>query len=164
VRRPHGVKGEVFVAVDTDRPNHVFQPGRVLHLGDGEGNLERRTLTLGSIRATTGGAILRFDGVQSREQADQLRGHALLIEAAEAQPAGPDEVHHRDLVGLTAVADGETLGKVEEIVEMPAGELLVVRGAGRKEILIPFVRDIVQAIDLDRRELRLRLPEGFLEI
>jgi 16S rRNA processing protein RimM len=164
VRRPHGVRGELLVAIDTDRPRHVFRPGRVLHLADARGDPTGRSITLEGARPTTGGMILRIRGVSDREGADELRGRVLLIAGADAQPADLDEVHYRDLVGLTAIADGEVLGEVRDIVEMPTVELLVVRRQEGKEVLVPFVREIVRGVDLERRELDLALPEGFLEI
>jgi 16S rRNA processing protein RimM len=47
---------------------------------------------------------------------------------------------------------------------MPTVELLVVRRQEGEEVLVPFVREIVRGVDLERRELDLELPEGFLEI
>lgn len=164
VRRSHGVRGELLVAVETDRPRHVFRPGRVMLLADFDGNPVGRSVTVEGSRPTTGGMILRVQGVGSREESDRLRGHALLIPADEAQPADQDEVHHRDLIGLRAIAEGEVLGSVEDILELPAAEMLVVRGEAGREILVPFVREIVRGVDLERRELTLALPDGFLEI
>jgi 16S rRNA processing protein RimM len=164
VRRPHGVRGEVLVAVDTDRPKHVFRAGRNLHLADARGRLTGRSLTLEAIRPTTGGAILRLSGIANREDSEALRGHALLIAAGDAQAAAPDEVRYRDLVGLSATVGEEHVGVVEDILQMPTGEMLVVRGSNGREILIPFVREIVVDVDLAARALRLNVPDGLLEL
>ena len=40
VQKPHGIKGELFVRLETDRPDAVFSAGRALILGDGEGRDE----------------------------------------------------------------------------------------------------------------------------
>jgi 16S rRNA processing protein RimM len=164
VRRPHGIGGELLVAVDTDRPREVFQAGRRLRLGDGRGNPLARELTLRRMRPTTGGAILSLEGVETREAADALRGHMLLIAAADAQPAREDEVHYRDLVGLTAWSGGAEIGSVVDILETRAGLLLVVRAGGAREVLVPFAKELIDAIDLAAGELRLKLPEGLLDL
>jgi 16S rRNA processing protein RimM len=163
-RRPHGLRGELLVTMDTDRPKQVFRRGRALQVGDGEGDPTGRVLVLEAMRPTPDGAILRFEGLTAREEADALRGTVLMIPADEAEPAGQDEVHYRDLIGLAAVAAGVRLGAIEDILEIGTTEMLVVRGEGNEEILIPFVKEIVRGVDLDRQELRLELPEGFLEI
>jgi 16S rRNA processing protein RimM len=164
VRRPHGVGGELLVAVDTDRPRHVFRPGRVLHLADAGGDPIGRDLRLTRMRPTTGGAILTLEGIASREAADGLRGHSLLIRAGEAQPAAGDEVHYRDLVGLTAYSESGEIGPVEDILEIPFGEILVIRGGGGREVLIPFVKEMIEEVDLGSRRLKLTVPEGLLEL
>jgi 16S rRNA processing protein RimM len=164
VRRAHGVKGELLVAVETDRPKHVFRPGRILHLADQRANPTGRTLRLDRMRPITGGALLKLDGVESREGADALRGHTLMMSAGDAAPAGPEEVHYRDLVGLTVWNEGTEIGPVEDILDNPGGELLVIRTRGRKELLIPFAREMVVSVDLQARELRLRVPDGLLEL
>lgn len=164
VRRPHGVRGELLLAVQTDRPEKVFRPGRELSVGDARGEPDGRVVTLEGVRPTQGGAIVRVRGVVDREGSDTLRGTTFLIPAASAEPAGEDEVHYRDLVGLEVLAAGQVVGRVTSILQIGPNEMLVVRRAGGGETLVPFVREIVREVDLDRREVRLELPEGFLEI
>jgi len=164
VRRAHGVQGELLVSVDTDRPRHVFRPGRVLHLADPRGSPTGRVFRLERMRPITGGALLRLTGVECREDAEPLRNHVFLISTGDAAPAGPEEIHYRDLVGLLVREDTAEIGRVEDILENPAGELLVVRSSEGREILIPFVKEMVVALDLETRELRLRLPRGLLEL
>jgi 16S rRNA processing protein RimM len=87
-----------------------------------------------------------------------------MMSGGDAAPAGPEEVHYRDLVGLTAWNEGTEIGPVEDILENPGGELLVVRGRGRRELLIPFAREMVVSVDLQAGELRLRVPDGLLDL
>jgi 16S rRNA processing protein RimM len=164
VRRSHGVRGEILISVDTDRPRPVFRPGRTLLLGDGRGEPTGAEVVLESIRSTSGGALLKLSGIDDRNASDRLHGATLLIPANEAEPAAPDEVHYRDLVGMEAVADGQSIGRVVDILVIGAGETLVVRGAAGREILVPFVKEIVREVDLAGRRLGLELPAGFLEI
>lgn len=164
VRRPHGVRGEVLVSLETDRPQEVFGAGAKLLLGDRSGNPAGRELVVHRMRPTTGGAILKFQGIDDRNDVDGLRGGSLLIDADAAAPAADDEVHYRDLVGLSARADGETVGTVADIMDLPTGAMLVIRSGTAKEILVPLVGPLIEEVDLQSREIRLRLPEGYLEI
>jgi 16S rRNA processing protein RimM len=164
IRRPHGVTGEVLVAVETDRPRHVFRKGRVLYLGGQQGQPIGSSIVLERMRPTAGGAILRLEGVSTREAAEGLRGHVLLIPSDEAAPADADEVRYQDLIGLTALEDGIEIGRVEDILEIEPSPLLVLKSSAGKEILVPFVKEIVQEIDLPTRVVRMKLPEGLLEL
>jgi 16S rRNA processing protein RimM len=155
----------VLVAVDTDREEAVFRKGRVLYVGDESGVARGRSLKIESFRPVPTGGILRLVGVESREDADGLRGSCLLIPADEAQPAGADEVHYRDLIGMIGREGDEDIGAVEDILELPTGQLLLVfRSPEGKEILVPFVRDLVVAIDRRRGILKLALPPGLREL
>ena len=51
VQKPHGIKGELFVRLETDRPDAVFSAGRALLLGDGQGRPLEETLTIERARA-----------------------------------------------------------------------------------------------------------------
>lgn len=165
VRRPHGVAGEVVVSVETDRPRHVFRKGRVLHLGDQRGEPVGRTVVLDRMRPIPDGAILRLEGVTTREAAETFRAHVLLIPAEETAPPDPDEVRYRDLIGLVAEDEsGRQLGKVVDLLAISPGELLVVREGAGKEMLVPFVKEIVQGVDLEKGTVMLKLPEGLREL
>ena len=164
VRRPHGVRGEVLVSVDTDRPAQVFTRGRTFHLGNAEGDPVGRQVVLRRMRPTTGAAILQFEGVDDRTGVDALRGHTILIDRTEAAPPAEDEVHYRDLLGLRAFAEERELGEVADLLELPMGQLLVIRPEAGKEVLVPMVGPMIEAVDVAAGVIRLKLPDGFLEI
>ncbi|MEX2582997.1 MAG: ribosome maturation factor RimM [Gemmatimonadota bacterium] len=164
VRRPHGVRGDLAIAVDTDRPGAVFRMGRTLLLGDPRGDPMGRECRIARYRPTPSGAILTLDGVATREDAEVLRGHTLLIPAAEAAPAAADEIHYRDLVGMTARTAELPIGTVTDILPLAGGEMLVIRTGGGREILVPFVKEMVAGFDLETGELTIDPPDGLLEI
>lgn len=165
VRRPHGVRGELLIALETDRPTAVYAAGRLLHLGDPTGRPTGRTLTVERARPFQDGLLLKLVELQGRTpEVEAMRGHSLLIPAAEAAPAAPDEVHYRDLLGMAVVAGGERVGTVRDVMETAGGELLVVQRQGRRELLVPFVREMVREIDREARTLTIEPPEGLLEL
>ncbi|MBS6367717.1 MAG: PRC-barrel domain-containing protein, partial [Clostridiales bacterium] len=64
-----------------------------------------------------------------------------------------------DLIGLTAqTEDGAVIGTVRQVLPMPAGDVLVIRG--EREYLVPNVRAFVKAIDLQARKIVVNLIEG----
>src|SRR5215207_752428 len=95
VQKPHGIKGELFVRVETDRPDAVFRPGRVLRLGDADGRPAEGTLTVERSRPFKGGVLLKVAEHAGRGGAqDELRGVSLLIEGSEAVALEEDEVYY----------------------------------------------------------------------
>jgi 16S rRNA processing protein RimM len=101
------------------------------------------------------GLIGRFDGCEDRDAAALLVGSEIAVARSQLAPVGPDEVYWADLVGLVVENEaGETLGRVERLIETGAHDVLVVQG--ERERLIPFVRgEIVTDIDLERGRLRV---------
>ncbi|HEX8904127.1 MAG TPA: ribosome maturation factor RimM [Longimicrobiaceae bacterium] len=165
VQKPHGIKGELFVRVETDHPDAVFAPGRVLRLGDAEGRPGEDTLTIERARPFKGGLLVKtaeFSGLDERTQA--LRGRSLLIAEGEAAPLAEDETFVHHLIGLRVLAAGEAVGTVREVYEAPSGWYLGVEREGRKELLLPFVREMVTRVDPAGGVVEVEPPVGLLEL
>lgn len=165
IRKPHGVRGELAISLETDRPRAVFRAGRVLELGDATGRPIGAHLTVQRARPVTDGMILKSAEFDSRTpEVEALRGRTLLIPADQAAPVDEGEVHYRDLVGLRVVNGAEKVGVVREVLDTAAGEALAVRRSSRPELLIPFVAAWVKEIDREAGLLRLELPDGLLDL
>jgi 16S rRNA processing protein RimM len=166
VVRPHGVRGELLVDVRTDEPGERFAAGSVLVTDPAEVG----PLTIESVRPHTSGGrnrlIVAFEEILDRDAAEQLRGVALQVDAADVGPTGdPEEFHDHELVGLEAVSsDGERLGEVIRIEHAPASDLLVLRKVGGGQALVPFVKAIVSSVDLEAGRVVLTPPAGLLEL
>ena len=165
VQKPHGIKGELFVKLDTDRPEEVFRAGRILLLGDAEGKATGRTLTVERARVFKGGLLLDTVELSSRTaEVEGLRGHTLLISTAEAAPLDEGEVFLHDLVGMEVRAGEERVGTVRDVYDSPGGYLLAIQRPGKKEMMVPFVSVIVRDVDLEGRVVHLDPPPGLLEL
>ena len=165
VQKPHGIKGELFVRVETDHPGAVFTPGRALLLGDATGKPSGGVLTIERVRPFKGGVLVKVAEHAGRDDTlEALRGRTLLIPAHEAAPLDEDETFVHDLMGLRVVAAGETVGRVGEVYEAPGGWYLGVAREGRRELLLPFVREMVKRVDPAEGVLEVELPAGLLEL
>ncbi|MCE7007727.1 ribosome maturation factor RimM [Kibdelosporangium philippinense] len=162
VAKAHGIRGELAVEVRTDSPEQRFAPGAVVaaRLRDGSS----RPLTLSAVRAHGERLLVFFDEVPDRTAAEALRGALLLADTDALPPTDdPDEFYDHELEGLAAVlADGSPVGTVREVVHSAAGELLALDVDGR-EVLVPFVREIVPEVDIAGRRVVLDPPEGLLD-
>jgi 16S rRNA processing protein RimM len=114
--KPHGIRGEVIVALLTDRAERV-EPGVVL-----VGAADHRQFEIVTSRPHQGRYIVTFAGVADRTEAESLRGTLLLAEPLD----DPDALWVHDLVGGELVdAAGVSHGTVESVQENPAADLLV---------------------------------------
>ncbi len=162
IGRAQGTRGEVAVEVRTDDPDTRFAPGQVLRTEPaGVG-----PLTVGRVRWQGNRFIVRFRNVPDRTAAEALRGVLLLVDVADLERlSDPDEFYDHQLVGLRATtADGVELGEVTEVLHLPGHELLAIRRADGRELLVPFVGQIVTRVDLERGLVTIDPPEGLLDM
>lgn len=165
VRKPHGVRGELFVWVETDRPEAVFRPGRTLWMGEEERGPGDVTVTVERSRPFKDGVLVKLVGHTSRTEAlEEMRGRALFVRRADAPPLEEDEVYYHELMGLRVIAGGVEVGTIRDVYETPGADLLVVRREGGKELLIPFAREIVVRIAVAEGVLEIDPPAGLLDL
>lgn len=165
VQKPHGIRGELFVKVETDRPTLVFTVGRVLRVAGADGTPAGPVLTVERARPFKGGILLKAAELTARSpELDELRGRSLLISRDEAAPLDEGEVFFHDLVGMRVVAGGEEVGTVADVYEYPSGHLLSVRRRGKAELMLPFVAEMIRRMDVAERVLEIDPPAGLLEL
>jgi 16S rRNA processing protein RimM len=126
VTRPHGVRGEVSVEVRTDDPDLRFAVGRVMATDPAAAG----PLTVESVRWHSGRLLIRFAGIDDRNQAEELRGTWLTLDSAEVGSTGdPDEFHDHELIGLAVVTtSGQPVGRVTDVRHF-GQDLLVIEPA-----------------------------------
>ena len=157
VLRPHGVRGELKVRLETDFPERFSLLSRV-YLGP-----EFLPFELQSFRNLPDYGLLKLEGLDDRTAADALRGMDVQIPIAEAIPLGAGEYYEYQVVGLEVYsADGERLGTVEEVLLTGSNPVYVIAGPDG-EILIPGLPDVVLDVDLEGGRMVVSLPPGLLD-
>jgi len=155
IGKAHGIKGEVSVELRTDEPERRFALGAVLSTqappgGEPHGPGLPRTLTVRATRWHQSRMLVTFEEVHDRNDAEAVRGLLLAVEIDPSEsPEDPEEFYDHQLVGLRVVTtDGTDVGELAEVVHGPAQDLLSIRGADGREILVPFVTQLVPVVDL----------------
>jgi 16S rRNA processing protein RimM len=162
IGKAHGLRGEVTIEVRTDDPDLRFAPGAVLETDPPR----RGPLTVASGRVQGGRLVLRFKGIEDRTAAEGLRNTMLIIETdPDELPDDPDEFYDHQLVGLRVVTvDGREVGTVAEMLHLPTQDLFAVTRPDGREVLIPFVEEIVPDVDLEEQTVLVDPPAGLLEL
>ena len=110
-----------------------------------------------------GQIVLKFSGFDSIDEAESLIGCELQIPIGERAELQQGTAYVSDLVGCRVWDSGRDIGTVTD-VRFGAGEapLLVVKSA--KEYEIPFAQAFLEKVDISQKQIRMRLPEGMLEV
>jgi len=162
VIKPHGLKGTVVVRGSGLDRAAMSKLGAVrLVRENGSLVVEAK---VESVRDFPPDLLVQFSHVHDPEEAGELRGLWIEADRAALPEAGPDQIYYYDLLGLEVVEeDDHVLGRVREILATGANEVLIVEGE-TGEILIPYHPGTVLGWDPVARQIRVRLPEGLLDI
>jgi 16S rRNA processing protein RimM len=156
-----GRRGEVLVEPHSDVPDR-FRVGLKLSALGKDGT--RREVQVDELWPHKNRLALKFAGVDSISDAEALVGSELQVPRDERAQLEPGWTYVSDLVGCVVFDRDREVGRVED-VQFGAGEapLLIVR-AGGKEHQIPYAEAYLQSADLGKREIRMLLPDGMLEL
>jgi 16S rRNA processing protein RimM len=163
VVKTQGRHGEVAAETHSDIPDR-FRVGMKL-FALGKANDVRRELEVEELWPHKGLLVFKFAGVDSMSGAEALIGAELQLPIAERAQLDPGWTYVSDLIGCTVFDHGREVGRIED-VQFGAGEapLLIVAGEAGRKFDIPFAEAYLEGVDAARRQVRLNLPEGMLEI
>jgi 16S rRNA processing protein RimM len=125
----------------------------------------RRELEVEELWPHKGMLVLKFAGVNSISDAEELIGSELQVPSSERSQLEAGWNFVSDLVGCSVVDRGREIGRIED-VQFGAGEapLLIVRDAAKRLLEIPFAEAYLESMDLARKRVNMKLPEGLLEV
>lgn len=166
VRRAHGLRGELVVEALTDAPDATFASGRRVFAGTASGAPAADGRELRVLRSSPfkGGWIIAFDGIEDRSTAETWRDRTLLLPEHEIEPPDDGEMFIHDLIGMRVVhVNGEPIGEVNEVFELPQGLVMEVARPERSTVMLPFDDQTVRQVDTDARIIEVDPLEGLLD-
>ncbi len=128
-------------------------------------NGERREVKIEELWPHKSSLVLKFEGVETISDAEALKGAELQVPRSERARLEPGWMYLSDLVGCTVFDEDREIGPIED-VQFGAGEapLLVVKSSGKLPHELPFAEAYLVKVDLDGRQVRMRLPDGLLDV
>ena len=150
-----GVKGEVKIKSFTDQPGACLSYGPLL---DQKGQV---ILTIKKQRSVKNGFAVFTQEVDTREQAEALKGTKLYVDRDSLPTPDEDEYYYTDLIGLTVeTTDGEAVGKVKAIHDFGGGDVLEIWKQGEKSWYHPFTKQAVPLVDIKEGRAVIELVEA----
>jgi 16S rRNA processing protein RimM len=163
VVKTQGRHGEVAAEVHSDVPERFVEGMKLFALGKTE--VARREVEVEGLWPHKGLLVLKFRGVESMSEAEALIGSELQVPRTERAQLERGWNYVSDLVGCLVFDNGREIGRLEDI-QFGAGEapLLIVAGVAGAKFDVPFAEAYLEDVDLEKKQVRMRLPEGMLEI
>ena len=162
--KTQGRRGEVAGEILSDIPGRFAAGMRLLALPpDSDGR--RRELEVEELWPHKGLVVLKFAGVDSISEAEALVGCELQVPRSQRSELQPGWNYVSDLVSCSVLDHGRDIGRIED-VQFGAGEapLLMVRDASARLLEVPFAEAYLDGVDVQQKQVRMKLPEGLLEV
>ena len=151
ITKPQGVRGEVKVRPCTCDPDR-FEGLDTVYVKQGDAYAPIR-ITVN--RLAPDAVFMNIEGVTDRDQAEKLRGTLIYIDRAHAVALDEDTTFLCDLYGLRGqVDDGRDLGELKDVMQPGGNDVYVFRGP-LGEVLVPALKSVVLAVDLESGVMRL---------
>ncbi len=160
--KTQGRRGEVAIELHTAVPDRFaegMQLWALLKHGD------RREVRIEHLWPHKGLLVLQLEGIETISDAESLVGAELQLPRSERAELEPGWTYLSDLVGCKVFDGDREIGPIID-VQFGAGEapLLVVTGGARLPYEIPFAEEYLLKLDLEQKQVRMRLPEGLLDV
>jgi 16S rRNA processing protein RimM len=164
VVKTQGRRGEVAAEILSDVPDRFTVGMKLLALPRDSDTL-RRELEVEELWPHKEFLVLKFAGVDSISEAESLVGCELQVPCSQRSEPQAGWNYVSDLFGSALLDQGREIGRIED-VQFGAGEapLLIVRDARGRLLEIPFAEAYLDSVDVERKQVRMKLPEGLLEV
>lgn len=146
----HGIRGEVKIEPWTDSAEFLGQLGTLY--------IDGRAVKVLSSRVHKSFLLAQLEGVEDVNAAMRLKNKVVFLDRDEAK-LSEGSFFLSDIIGAAVVTeDGSELGRLAEVLDLPAGNVYIVRG--EREIMIPAVPEFVLSTDVNAGVITVRLIDG----
>lgn|SRR5699024_5326544 len=155
----HGIKGEVRVQSITEHPEERYQAGSKLVIEMNKN--EQFPVTVRSHRVHKNFDLLMFEEFTSINDVEKFKNKMLQIDE-ELLPELEEGVYYENNIIDSKVFDEQKneIGRLKEILFMPANDVWVVKRPGKKDLLLPFIESVILKVDTQNKEIMVRVLEG----
>ncbi|MFA6755954.1 MAG: ribosome maturation factor RimM [Bacilli bacterium] len=153
-----GLKGEVKVYSCTDFANLRYKKNNTVYLKEDDKYIPLKVNTYRKYQ--TGIDLVSFTGYDSLNSVEAFFGKE--IYALKEEISLPKNTFfYSDLKGLNAYSPNEKyLGVVENVKEYPAGPSLLIRVNEKNTVLVPFIAQFINKVDLENQKIYINEIEG----
>lgn len=158
----HSLKGEVKVISSTDFGEERFKKGSKLLIT--RGNQLIREVVVQSYRNHKNFLLVKFEGIDSVEEAEKLKNLQIKIDLDEVGGLEENEFYFHQIIGCEVFDENDkNLGEIIDILTPGANDVWVIKGENGKEILIPYIEDVVKKIDITSKKVNIEVMEGLID-
>ncbi|MFD2616909.1 ribosome maturation factor RimM [Terrilactibacillus laevilacticus] len=158
----HGIRGEVRVISDSDFTDERFAKGSKLYIRNAKSN-RYQPIIVQNYRRHKQFDLLTFQGYPTINDVEPLKGSELFVSKEQLSDLEEDVFYYHEIIGCTVVTDeGRVLGEIKEILSPGANDVWIVKTGG-KDILLPYIDDVVKEVDIENKQIKVHLLPGLID-
>ena len=160
----HGIKGEISVWPTVDDPARFKSLSRVFF----ETRNGMKAEAVESVRFPKEMVLVKLRGLESIDDVLAYKGLSLYVAREDAVKLPEGRYYIADLLQCRAVTDdGRALGKVRDVLETGANDVLIIRGekdGKAKDLLIPYIESCVLSVDIEAGIITVHMLDGLEDL
>ncbi|MEB1810063.1 MAG: ribosome maturation factor RimM [Bacillaceae bacterium] len=159
----HGIRGELRIISTTDFEEERYAPGAELFIEHPDLR-ELVPVIVESHRKHKNFDLLTFEGHTNISQVEKFKGGTLKVSEDALGELDEGEFYYHEIIGCQVYTnDGTELGKIKEVLSPGANDVWVIQSkAGGKDILIPYIDDVVKEVNVAEKKVTIELLEGLI--
>lgn len=156
-----GIKGQVKVVPFTNDIERFDELKKVYIVN----RKTRKEVEIENVKYHKNMVLLKFKGLDKIEDVEIYKNCYLEIDRKDGKPLEEGEYYIIDLIGLDVYTDeGTHLGKVDDIYNTGSNDIYVVKDELGKQILLPYIDEVIKEINLESHKIIVHLIEGLVWI
>ena len=157
ILKVRGAKGDFTVFPLTDDIAR-FSLLKEVYIEKADGTIVKKNIK--NVMSYKGKVVIKFDGVESGKEAEELLKGLILIPKSERIKLPEDHYFISDLIGADVITlTGENIGKLENMFSTGSNDVFVIRSK-EGEKLIPAIKNVIKKVDIEGKKIIINLLEG----
>ncbi|MDR2661249.1 MAG: ribosome maturation factor RimM [Lactobacillaceae bacterium] len=153
----HGIKGDLKVISNTDFADKRFKRNSKLIIGGNE-------YTVKNAKPNKGTYLLSFFEFNDINDAEKLKGQDIYVNGHTQDNLSEDEFYYDQIIGLPVYDESNIfIGNISNIISLASNDVWTILSPLKKEILIPYIDDVVKKVDLKNSKIQIQIIEGLID-
>jgi 16S rRNA processing protein RimM len=145
ILKPQGIKGEIKVQLFSGNFEDFCSRG-FAYLKQGG---SYRKIIYSGFRVEPPFVFLRITGIESRDEAESVKGEILYISRDELPANEEGEYYIFELIGMNVVdSQGNILGNIKEVMQHGAADIYSVEGI--RNFMFPALKKVIKTVELKK--------------
>ena len=163
----HGVAGKLNIKSLSDFKERFTKPGKRWIQKNEEEPIPYNLIS-GFQKPGKDSFIIALEGIKDRNEADNLKRYKLLVKNNDIPKLKDNEFHLNQLIDLDVKLyvgnEIKVVGKVVDLITENNTLIVINLNKNNRNVLIPFVKEIVTTIDTKNKYLIIDPPKGLLDL